>query len=49
MMFAAVLIFVSILVYCGGIPCKERVPVEDVEDPFFMSALHGILCRSDTI
>lgn len=41
MMFAAVLIFVSILVYCGGIPCKERVPVEDVEDPFLCPRCTG--------
>jgi hypothetical protein len=41
MMFAAVLIFVSILVYLGGIPCKERIPVDDVEYPFLCPRCTG--------
>lgn len=39
--FAILTFVVAICIYCGGIPCKERVPEEDVEDPFLCPRCTG--------
>ena len=39
--FAILTFVVAICIYCGGIPCKERVPEEDVEDPLLCPRCTG--------